>query len=92
MSEPQHPDPTAGTERLATNSDAIGLLGLIAYTELATFGRLAADAANAPTLAQRHQLSRHAGKMLARHERVLQRIADLGGDPEAEMGDRKSVV
>ncbi|GAA3212190.1 ferritin-like fold-containing protein [Oerskovia jenensis] len=86
MSELQHHDLSDGTARLATDRDVIGLLGLIAYTELATFGRLAADAANAPTLAQRHQLSRHAGKMLARHERVLERIADLGGDPEAEMG------
>jgi hypothetical protein len=86
MSEPQHHDPSDSPERIATDRDVVGLLGLIAYTELATFGRLAADAANAPTLAQRHQLSRHAGKMLARHERVLARIADLGGDPEAEMG------
>jgi len=66
-------------------ADALELLGLVAYTELASFGRLAGDAAHAPTLRQRQALSRMAAAMLERQETVLGRIAELGGDPEACM-------
>ncbi|WP_265520773.1 ferritin-like fold-containing protein [Oerskovia flava] len=74
-----------GVARRATDRDAVELLGLVAYTELATFGRLASDAAHAPTLHQRLVLSRQAATMLDRQDRVLAHLAELGTDPEAEM-------
>ncbi|MBD5786915.1 hypothetical protein IF650_12075 [Cellulosimicrobium terreum] len=66
-------------------SGVVELLGLVAYTELAGFGRLAGDAAHAPTLGQRQTLSRMAAAMLSRQETVLVRAAELGGDPETCM-------
>ncbi|MBI9114185.1 ferritin-like fold-containing protein [Sanguibacter suaedae] len=81
MSDPStatHLDPTS-------TQDAVELLGLIAYTELASFTRLAADAASAPDPARQLRLVRLAGAALARQERILGRIAELGGDPDAAM-------
>jgi hypothetical protein len=75
--------PTEPTDQ--STADALELLGLVAYTELASFGRLAGDAAHAPTLGQRQALSRMAADLLARQERVLARVAQLGGDPHACM-------
>ncbi|WP_454041170.1 ferritin-like fold-containing protein [Cellulosimicrobium sp. Marseille-Q8652] len=72
--------PTTGA-----TEDALELLGLVAYTELASFGRLAGDAAHAPTLRQRQALSRMAAELLHRQESVLARVAELGGDPETCM-------
>ncbi|MCB7136631.1 ferritin-like fold-containing protein [Cellulosimicrobium marinum] len=68
-----------------STADAIELLGLVAYTELASFGRLAGDAAHAPTLRQRQTLSRMAASLLERQGTVLERVAELGGDPESCM-------
>ncbi|MBD8078241.1 ferritin-like fold-containing protein [Cellulosimicrobium arenosum] len=65
--------------------DAVDLLGLVAYTELASFGRLAGDAAHAPTLGQRLSLSRMAATMLERQHAVLDRATELGGHPETCM-------
>lgn len=75
---------TAGPTTAAT-ADALELLGLVAFTELASFGRLAGDAAHAPTLGQRQALSRLAAALLDRQEAVLARVAELGGDPETCM-------
>lgn len=66
--------------------DALELLGLVAYVELATFGRFTADAVHAPTLRERQALSRSAGEVLARQERVLGRIEEVGADPLGRMG------
>ncbi len=79
MSDAEHASPT--TLPPADHTDAVELLGLVAYTELASFGRLAGDAAHAPTLRQRQALSRLAAAMLDRQERVLVRVEELGGDP-----------
>lgn len=79
MSDAEHASPT--TLSTADHADAVELLGLVAYTELASFGRLAGDAAHAPTLRQRQALSRLAAAMLDRQERVLVRVDELGGDP-----------
>lgn len=79
MSDAEHASPL--TLPTADHADAVELLGLVAYTELASFGRLAGDAAHAPTLRQRQALSRLAAAMLDRQERVLVRVDELGGDP-----------
>ncbi|QJW37440.1 ferritin-like fold-containing protein [Cellulosimicrobium protaetiae] len=78
MSDTEHVSPT--TLSTVDHADAVELLGLVAYTELASFGRLAGDAAHAPTLRQRQALSRLAAAMLDRQERVLVRVDELGGD------------
>lgn len=66
-----------------SHADSIELLGLVAQLELQSFARLAADSAAAPTLAQRLELSRFAAAAVQRRDRVLGRIAELGGDPDA---------
>ena len=73
----------AGSE--AGRADVVQLLGLIAFTELATFTRLAAVAAGAPTPTQHLHLVRLAGAALDRQERILRRITELGADADAEM-------
>ena len=83
MSDTDHADARASqAPPTAQATDAVELLGLVAYTELASFGRLAGDAAHAPTLRQRQALSRLAAAMLDRQERVLRRVAELGGEPD----------
>lgn len=60
--------------------NALAVLGMIAYSELGAFSRLAADAALAPGLTERLELSRTAGIALARLDRVAGRVAELRGD------------
>lgn len=69
----------------AEPADVLQLLGLIAFTELATFTRLAAVAVGAPTPTQHLHLVRLAGAALDRQERILRRITELGGDADAQM-------
>lgn len=69
----------------AERADVLRLLGLIAFTELATFTRLAAVATGAPTPAQHLHVVRLAGAALDRQEQILRRISELGGDADAEM-------
>jgi hypothetical protein len=59
---------------------AVGVLGMLAFSELAAFSRLAADAALAPSLDQRLELSRLAGIALDRLDGVAERVSELGGD------------
>jgi hypothetical protein len=72
--------PPAGSLALA---DAVELLGLVAQLEHVAFARLAADSALAPTIEQRLELSRFACAAVERRDRVLSRIAEIGGDPVA---------
>jgi hypothetical protein len=72
--------PAAGSLELA---DAVELLGLVAQLEHVAFARLAADSALAPTIEQRLDLSRFAAAAVERRDRVLARIAEIGGDPVA---------
>lgn len=76
----------------AQSADTLELLGLVAQLELVAFARLAADAALAPTLAQRLQLTRFAATSVERRDRVLARVAELGGDPEAVLGSFAHVL
>lgn len=67
----------------ASATDTIELLGLVGQLELVAFAQLAADAAAAPTTAQRIELTRFAAASVTRRDTVLARIAELGGDPVA---------
>lgn len=84
-------DPTAqasapgSAESRQDVENALSVLGMLAYSELAAFSRLAADAAVAPSLDQRLELSRMAGVALERFERVSGRIVELEADPQAVM-------
>lgn len=69
-----------------TPADAIELLGLVAQLQLEAFTRSAEDSAVAPTLGERLALSRFAAAAVARRDRVMDRIVELGGDPLAAMG------
>lgn len=66
-------------------SDTLELLGFIACTELTTFTRLAGAAATAPTSEHQLHLVRLAGDAVNRMERLLARIGELGGDPDAQL-------
>lgn len=87
-------DDAARTAGSAGAADAAGsgapasaraVLGMIAYGQLAAFSRLAADAALAPSLAQRLELSRLAGLALQRLDRISAHVAAEGGDLEPVM-------
>ena len=64
---------------------SLAVLGMLAFSELAAFSRLAADAAMAPTLEQRLELSRLAGVALGRLELAGARVAELGGELQPAM-------
>ena len=69
----------------AAREQALAVLGMLAYSELAAFSRLAADAAQAPSLGQRLELSRLAGVALARVERIGDRVVALGAELQPVM-------
>ena len=81
--------PAAGSPELA---DTIELLGLVAQLEHVAFARLAADAALAPTIEQRLELSRFASAAVERRDRVLARITEIGGDPVAAVRQYDDVL
>ncbi len=64
----------------------IELLGLTAQLEHTQFTRLAAYSKVAPGTTQRLALARCAAQRVDACERLLARITELGGDPEAAMG------
>lgn len=66
-------------------ADAVELLGLVAQLEHLAFVRLAGDAALAPTVEHRLELSRFAAAAVVRRDRVLARITELGADPVAAL-------
>ncbi|MEV7972575.1 ferritin-like fold-containing protein [Cellulomonas sp. NPDC089187] len=70
----------------ADTADTVELLGLVAHLQHVAFGRLAEDAHEAPTTAQQLELSRLAAAAVQRRDRVLGRVAQLGGDPERSLG------
>jgi len=72
--------------------DALAVLGMVAYLELAAFTRLAADAGLAPSLAQRLELSELAGQSLSQLHRVRERIAELGGELEPVMAPHAGLL
>ena len=74
------------SEPAVTYRDAvIDLLGLVACGELMAFTRLAADAALAPTLEDEVALAGMATAEFGHFERVRDRLAGMGADPQAAM-------
>jgi hypothetical protein len=63
----------------------IDLLGVLAYAELTAFDRLAEDARLAPTLEGRAALARMAAAEIGHHERLADRLRELGADATAAM-------
>jgi hypothetical protein len=63
------------------HGDAIELLALVATLMHSAFARFAADAVDAPSVGQRLELSRMSSDAVARRDRILARVTDLGGDP-----------
>lgn len=79
---PSHDVSTPGPENVV---DDVTVLGLVASLELATFERLAADAAVAPTLQDKVQLAQASAAAIARHGRLVARLTALGADPLVAM-------
>ncbi len=63
----------------------LDLLGILAYGELASFGRLADDAEHAPDLTGKLTLSRMASGELSHLDVIEQLVTRLGGDLETVM-------
>jgi tRNA-(MS[2]IO[6]A)-hydroxylase (MiaE)-like len=59
---------------------AVDLLGLLAYGALAAFDRLAEDARQAPTLADKVRVASMAAVQISHFERVRERLAELDAD------------
>lgn len=75
MSAYPEPDPAA----------VIDLLGVLAYGELSAFDRMAADARMAPSTALRAALSEVAAVEMGHYRKLVDRIAELGADPQQAM-------
>jgi 1,2-phenylacetyl-CoA epoxidase catalytic subunit len=63
----------------------IELLGMLAYGELLAFDRMAHDARLAPDLRRRAVLSEMAAVEISNYRRLVERLGELGADPEAAM-------
>lgn len=63
----------------------VDLLGMLAFGELLAFDRAAADARLAPDLSRRAVLSEMAAREIANHRRFVNRLMELGVDPEQAM-------
>ncbi|ROS76855.1 ferritin-like fold-containing protein [Cellulomonas sp. PhB143] len=84
-SDPTLRSASAASDAAASDADVQALLGLLAYTELTTFTRLAESSRRAPGTRERRELARRAGNAVTRQEWVLERVAELGGDPDAAL-------
>jgi len=82
---------TAQTEP-GPEQDTLALLGLAAEFEFESFVRLASDSALAPTIGERQVIARSAARALGRQERLVARIAELGGDPAQTMSPFDGVI
>ena len=63
----------------------VDLLGVLAYTELVAFERLAADASLAPTISDEAALALMATAEIRHFTRLAERLAELGADPASAM-------
>jgi bacterioferritin (cytochrome b1) len=75
MTETNQPDQAA----------VVDLLGVLAYGELSAFDRMAHDARMAPTTALRAALAEKAALEIGHYRKLVDRIADLGADPQQAM-------
>ncbi len=70
--------------RVPTES-VIDLLAMLAYGEMLAFDRMAVDARLAPDLRRRALLSEAAGVEIANYRRLVDRLQELGADPDEAM-------
>ncbi|WP_238007674.1 ferritin-like fold-containing protein [Dactylosporangium sp. AC04546] len=63
----------------------VDLLGMLAYSELVAFDRMAADARLAPDLRRRAVLSEMAAREITNYCRLADRLVELGADAEVTM-------
>ncbi|MFD7902463.1 ferritin-like fold-containing protein [Kitasatospora sp. NPDC059722] len=63
----------------------LDLLGALAYGELSAFERLAEDAKLAPDLADKAALARMASSEFQHYQRLHDRLAEIGADPQEAM-------
>jgi hypothetical protein len=75
----------ATLDERAVQRSVVDLLGALAYAELTAFDRLAEDARMAPTLEGRAALARMAAAEIGHHERLADRLRELGADVTAAM-------
>jgi hypothetical protein len=83
---PAEPAAPVAPVTLRDSSDTVELLGLVAHLQHVAFGRLAEDARVAPSTGQQLELSRLAAAAVTRRDRVLDRVVELGGDPQRCLG------
>ena len=93
-SEPHAPEAAPDTHLApgAERDAALAVLGLLAYSQLTAFSRLAADAALAPGLDQRLELSRLAGLALSRLDRITDRVGEVDAQLQPVMGPFAGVL
>jgi hypothetical protein len=82
---PDAPPTSALVDDAAYRAGVIDLFGVLAYTELVAFERLAADASLAPTISDEAALALMATAEIRHFTRLVERIAELGGDPTTAM-------
>lgn len=87
VSDHEHPLPptSALVDDPEYRSGVVDLLGVLAYTELVAFERLAADAALAPTIDDKAALAMMANAEVRHFTRLAERLAELGADPSGAM-------
>jgi ferritin-like protein len=83
---PEGPPPVeALVDDPAYREAVVDLLGVLAYTELVAFERLAADASLAPSIADEAALALMAVAEIRHFTRLAERLAELGADPASAM-------
>ena len=82
---PDAPTPSDLVEDEDYRLAVVDLLGVLAYTELVAFERLAADASLAPTISDETALALMATAEIRHFTRLAERLAELGADPSAAM-------
>jgi len=90
VSEPQTAPPagkpdTGWLDDPVYRAAVVDLLGVLAYGELTAFERISEDAALAPTLRDKAALAAMAVAEFGHFQRVRDRLAELGADPEQAM-------
>lgn len=87
--QPPRPDvPSVGRDPLddpAYHAAVVDLLGVLAYSELSAFERLAADAALAPTVGDKAELAGMAVAEYRHFVRLRDRLVQMGTDPDMAM-------
>lgn len=82
---PSGPPASALVDDELYRAGVVDLLGVLAYSELVAFERLAADAALAPTISDEAALALMATAEIRHFTRLAERLAELGVDPSAAM-------